>query len=203
MPQGRTMLALYAGCAALLGLCALSLADAAAAQAEDRPVVVMETTAGPIALELDPAKAPITVDNFLKYVDAGFFDGLVFHRVIPGFMIQGGGMSEQMQEKTEGARPPIRNEAKNGLSNARGTICMARTSDPNSATSQFFINLVDNKDSLDPNPRSAGYAVFGKVVSGMDTVDAIAKVPTGRRGPHDDVPLKPIIIKSARRKPKA
>jgi cyclophilin family peptidyl-prolyl cis-trans isomerase len=112
-------------------------------------------------------------------------------------------MNEQMQEKTEGARPPIANEAKNGLSNARGTICMARTSDPNSATSQFFINLVDNARALDPNPRSAGYAVFGKVISGMDTVDAIATVPTGRRGPHDDVPLKPIIIKSARRKPKS
>jgi peptidyl-prolyl cis-trans isomerase A (cyclophilin A) len=205
MPQGRTMLSFYVGCAALLGLGALSLADAAAAAADtdDRPVVVLDTTAGPITLELDRVRAPITVDNFLKYVDSGFFDGLIFHRVIPGFMIQGGGMTDQMQEKTEGARPPIQNEARNGLSNARGTICMARTSDPNSATSQFFINLVDNAQSLDPNPRSAGYAVFGKVVAGMDAVDAIAKVPTGRRGPHDDVPLKPVYIKSARRKPKS
>jgi peptidyl-prolyl cis-trans isomerase A (cyclophilin A) len=203
MPQGRTMLVLYVGCAALMGLCVLSLAEAAAADIDDRPVVVFDTTAGPITLELDRAKAPITVENFLAYVDSHFFDGLVFHRVIPGFMIQGGGMTEQMQEKTEGARPPIQNEARNGLSNARGTICMARTSDPNSATSQFFINLVDNARSLDPNPRSAGYAVFGKVIAGMETVDAIATVPTGRRGPHDDVPLKPITIKSARRKPKA
>jgi len=197
------MLSFYVGCAALLGLCALSLADAAAADTDDHPVVVFDTTAGPITLELDRTRAPITVDNFLKYVDSGFFDGLIFHRVIPGFMIQGGGMDERMQERTEGARPPIRNEAKNGLSNARGTICMARTNDPNSATSQFFINLVDNARSLDPNPRSAGYAVFGKVISGMETVDAIATVPTGRKGPHDDVPLKPITIKSARRKPKS
>jgi peptidyl-prolyl cis-trans isomerase A (cyclophilin A) len=197
------MFSFHAGCAALLGLCALSFADAAAADSDDRPLVVLDTTAGPITLELDRARAPITVDNFLKYVDARFFDGLIFHRVIPGFMIQGGGMNEQLQEKTEGAQPPIVNEAKNGLSNARGTICMARTSNPNSATSQFFINLVDNAQALDPNPRSAGYAVFGKVISGMETVDAIATVPTGRRGPHDDVPLKPIIIKSARRKPKS
>jgi peptidyl-prolyl cis-trans isomerase A (cyclophilin A) len=194
------MFSFYAGCAAMLALCALSFADAAAADSDAHPVVVLDTTAGPITLELDRARAPITVDNFLKYVDAGFFDGLIFHRVIPGFMIQGGGMNEQMQEKTEGARPPILNEARNGLSNTRGTICMARTSDPNSATSQFFINLVDNGRSLDPNPRSAGYAVFGKVISGMETVDEIAKAPTGRRGPHDDVPLKPIFIKSARRK---
>jgi peptidyl-prolyl cis-trans isomerase A (cyclophilin A) len=192
--------------AALLGLCALSmsLAEAAAADNDDQhPVVVFDTTAGPITLELDRAKAPITVDKFLKYVDSGYFSGTIFHRVIPGFMIQGGGMKENMEEKTEGALPPIQNEAKNGLSNVRGTICMARTSDPNSATSQFFINLVNNAPSLDPNRSSAGYAVFGKVISGMDVVDSIAKVQTGRRGPHDDVPLKPIIIKSARRKPKA
>jgi len=195
----------HVACAALLGLCALSmsLAEAAAADSDDRPVVVFDTTAGPITLELDRARAPITVDNFLKYVDSGYYSGTIFHRVIPQFMIQGGGMKENMEEKTEGALPPIQNEAKNGLSNVRGTICMARTSDPNSATSQFFINLVNNAPSLDPNRGSAGYAVFGKVISGMDVVDSIAKVQTGRRGPHDDVPLKPIIIKSARRKPKA
>jgi peptidyl-prolyl cis-trans isomerase A (cyclophilin A) len=197
----------YAGCAALLGLYALSLADAAAADPDDRPLVVLDTTAGPITLELDRAKAPITVDNFLKYVDSGFYDGLIFHRVIPGFMIQGGGMKENLEEKTEGARPPIQNEARNGLSNVRGTISMARTPEPNSATSQFFINLVNNTSSLDPNRGSAGYAVFGKVVSGMDTVDSIAKVPTGRRAaqpvPLDDVPLKPIVIKHAQRKPKS
>jgi len=197
------MLPFYAGCAALIGLCALSMTDAAAADADDRPVVVLDTTAGPITPELDRARAPITVYNFLKYVDAGFYNGLVFHRVIPGFMIQAGGMNEQIQEKTEGARPPIKNEARNGLSNQRGTIAMARTSDPDSASSQFFINLVDNKRALDPNPGSAGYAVFGKVIDGMKTVDEIAGVPTGRRGPHDDVPLKPIIIKSAKRKAKS
>src|SRR4051794_9637948 len=111
MPQGRTMFAFYVGCAALLGLCVLSMTDAAAADSDDRPVVVLDTTAGPITLELDHTKAPITVDNFLKYVDSGFFDNLIFHRVIPGFMIQGGGMNDQMQEKTEGARSPIKNEA--------------------------------------------------------------------------------------------
>jgi peptidyl-prolyl cis-trans isomerase A (cyclophilin A) len=189
------------GWALLLGLCMTTTRAAVAADPADSPVVVLDTTAGPITVQLDRARAPITVENFLKYVDAGFFDGLVFHRVIPGFMIQGGGMDEQLQEKTAGARPPIMNEARNGLTNARGTIAMARTNDPNSATSQFFINLVDNSRALDPNPGSAGYAVFGKVVAGMDVVDAIARVPTGRKGPHDDVPLKTIAIKSARRKP--
>src|SRR5262249_59812814 len=127
----------------------------------------------------------------------------ILQRVSPGFMIQGGGMNEQMQEKTQGALPPIRNEAKNGLSNQRGTISMARTSDPNSATSQFFISLVDNSRSLDPNPRSAGYAVFGKVIGGMETVDEIAKAPTGTKAGHEDVPLKPISTKSARAKPRS
>jgi peptidyl-prolyl cis-trans isomerase A (cyclophilin A) len=197
------MLCFYVGCAALLGLCMLSITEAVGDDSAEHPVVLFETTAGPITLELDRAKAPITVDNFLKYVDSGFFDGLIFHRVIPGFMIQGGGMNEQMQEKTQGALPPIRNEAKNGLSNQRGTISMARTSDPNSATSQFFISLVDNSRSLDPNPRSAGYAVFGKVTGGMETVDEIAKAPTGTKAGHEDVPLKPIFIKSARRKTKS
>jgi len=182
------------------------MTDASAADSPDRPVVVLDTTAGPITLELDQAKAPITVDNFLKYVDAGYFDGLIFHRVIPGFMIQGGGFSEKLDEKTEGLRPPIQNEARNKLSNLRGTIAMARTSNPNSATAQFFINLVDNT-MLDPNPDSAGYAVFGKVTAGMNAVDMIARAPRGRKnspnGPLDDVPLQPIIIKSARRKPGA
>jgi peptidyl-prolyl cis-trans isomerase A (cyclophilin A) len=191
------------GLAAFFGLAMLSMADAAQGESDDKPVVVFETTAGPITLELDRARAPITVDNFLKYVDSGYFNSLIFHRVIPGFMIQGGGMDESMRERTEGQLPPIRNEASNGLSNKRGTICMARTSDPNSATSQFFINLVDNAQTLDPRPGSAGYAVFGRVIAGMDTVDSIAKVPTGRKGMHDDVPLKPITIKSAKRKPKS
>ncbi len=201
------------GLAAFFGLSMLSMADAAQGGPDDKPVVVFDTTAGPITLELDRAKAPITVDNFLKYVDAGFFDGLVFHRVIPGFMIQGGGLDSALRPKSEGERPSIKNEASNGLSNKRGTICMARTSDPDSATSQFFINLADdNARNLDPRPGSAGYAVFGKVIAGMDTVDSIAKVPTGtkqgftpdgRRQNYDDVPLKTISIKSAKRKPKS
>ena len=202
------MLAYYGCCAALLGLCALSMTDASAADSTDTPVVVLDTTAGPITVELDRTKAPITVDNFLKYVDAGFYDGLIFHRVIPGFMIQGGGFTDKLDEKSEGMRPPIQNEARNGLSNVRGTIAMARTSNPNSATSQFFINLVDNRSSLDRNAESAGYAVFGKVSAGMTAVDTIARVPTGRKTApsgqsFDDVPLQPIIIKSARRKPSA
>ncbi len=185
---------------ALLSLCALLTAAPGAAQAAGNPVVVIDTNFGEITLELDQDKAPITTANFLKYTDAKFFDGLIFHRVIPGFMIQGGGMTEKMAEKREGAFPPIKNEASNGLSNARGTISMARTNDPDSASSQFFINLVDNKRALDPRPGSAGYAVFGHVTAGMDVVDAIAKVPTGSKGPHDDVPLKPVVIKSVRRK---
>jgi peptidyl-prolyl cis-trans isomerase A (cyclophilin A) len=207
MKQGRTTLAYDWCCAVLLGLCALSMTDVSAADSPDHPVVVLDTTAGPVTLELDRTKAPITVDNFVKYVDAGYFDGLVFHRVIPGFMIQGGGFTDQLAKKSEGMRPPIQNEARNGLSNLRGTIAMARTSNPNSASSQFFINLVDNGSSLDPNSESAGYAVFGKVISGMNAVDAIAKVPTGRKnspdGPLDNVPLQPVVIKSARRKPGA
>jgi len=197
------MLYFWLGLAALVGLGTLTMVDAAAQDADNHPVVVMDTSLGPITIELDRAKAPITVDNFLKYVDAGFFDGLIFHRVIPGFVIQGGGLDERMVEKREGQNAPIKNEARNGLSNRRGTICMARTNDPDSATSQFFINLSDNSQSLDPNARSAGYAVFGKVIAGMDVVDEIAKAPTTRKGPHDDVPVKPITIKSARRKAKS
>jgi len=187
---------------ALVGLVSFASAEASAGPA-DNPVVVFDTTMGPITIELDPAKAPITVENFLKYVDAGFYDGLIFHRVIPDFMVQGGGFDERMNEKTKGIRGPIKNEASNGLSNKRGTISMARTSDPDSASSQFFISVADNSRSLDPRPGSAGYAVFGKVVSGMDAVDAIVKVDRGRRGQHDDVPTKPVVIKSAKRAPKA
>jgi peptidyl-prolyl cis-trans isomerase A (cyclophilin A) len=195
-------------CAALFGLWVATTTAVAAADPADSPVVVLDTTAGPITVQLDRARAPITVDNFLKYVDSGFYDGLIFHRVMAGFMIQGGGMNEQLQEKTAGARPPIVNEARNGLSNQRGTIAMARTPAPDSASSQFFINLDNNARGLDPKepggrqyPENAGYAVFGKVIAGMEVVDAIAHVQTGRNGPHDDVPLKPVVIKSARRKP--
>jgi len=170
-------------------------------------------------VKLEETRAPKTVANFVglatgnmewkdpKTGDAQkgvpLFDGVRFHRVIPDFMIQGGGMDDKMREKTEGARAPIKNEASNGVSNKRGTIAMARTNNPDSATSQFFINLVDNARGLDPRPGSAGYAVFGKVVSGMETVDAIAKVPTGQRGPHGDVPTTPVYIKSAKRKAKS
>ena len=183
---------------ALLATCVLPMADAQGAE-DDKPVVVLDTTMGPITLELDRAKAPITVDNFMKYVDDGYFDGLIFHRVIPGFMIQGGGFTPDMREKGK-TNAAIKNESNNGLSNARGTISMARTNDPDSATAQFFINLSDNAQGLDPKGGRGGYAVFGKVTAGMDAVDKIAKVNTGRRGPHDDVPTEPITIKSAKRK---
>jgi peptidyl-prolyl cis-trans isomerase A (cyclophilin A) len=189
------------GCTAVLGVGALMMTDAMAAGPATGPaVVVLETTLGPITLELDRERAPITVDNFLRYVDEGFYDNLIFHRVIDGFMIQGGGFDDMMREK--GTHEAIKNEAKNGLSNRRGTIAMARTNDPDSATAQFYINLVDNAQGLDPRPGSAGYTVFGRVIAGMENVDAIAKVPTGSRAGHQDVPLKPVTITGARRKAK-
>jgi peptidyl-prolyl cis-trans isomerase A (cyclophilin A) len=181
-----------------LGAC-LSQGVIAAQGQEQHPTVVLDTSKGPITLELYPDKAPITVENFLKYVDDGFYDNLIFHRVIPKFMIQGGGMTDQMQEKKAAKRAPIKNESDNGLSNKRGTIAMARTSDPNSATCQFFINHRDNPD-LDT--LGGGYAVFGKVTQGMDVVDAIAEVTRANRAGHSDVPVTPIYIKSAKRKEK-
>jgi cyclophilin family peptidyl-prolyl cis-trans isomerase len=181
-----------------LGAC-LSLGVIAAQGQEQHPTVVLDTSKGPITLELYPDKAPITVENFLKYVDDGFYDNLIFHRVIPKFMIQGGGMTDQMREKQEGKRPPIKNESGNGLSNKRGTIAMARTSDPNSATCQFFIN---HKDNPDLDTLGGGYAVFGKVTQGMDVVDSIAEVSRANRQGHGDVPVTPIYIKSAKRKDK-
>jgi len=159
-------------------------------------MVRFETSLGSFTLELDAAKAPITVENFLSYVDEGFFDGLIFHRVIPGFMIQGGGFAPDMSQKEN--RAPIRNEATNGLRNLRGTIAMARTNEINSATAQFFINLKDN-DFLDNSPGNFGYAVFGKVVEGIETIDRIAKERTGRRKGHDDVPVTDVVIQSAKR----
>ena len=160
-------------------------------------MVRFETTLGAFTIDLFEDEAPVTVKNFLEYVDAGHFDGTVFHRVIPGFMVQGGGMTEDLRPKP--TRTPIKNEAANGLKNRRGMLSMARTNDPDSATSQFFINLVDNA-FLDPSPRSgAGYAVFGCVTEGMSVVDAMAKVKTGRRGQHDDVPVEPIKVVSAKR----
>ena len=179
-----------------LGVC-MSL-NAVAGQGEaQKPVVVLETSAGSITLQLDPEKAPITVENFLKYVDEGFYDNLIFHRVISGFMIQGGGMTDQMEEKSAGKHKPIKNESGNRLSNLRGTIAMARTNNPDSATCQFFINHVDNQN-LDTY--GGGYTVFGKVIDGMNVVDEIAKVPTTTRAGHQNVPVKPIYIKSAKQK---
>jgi len=160
-------------------------------------MVRFETSLGDFVLELFPAEAPVTVENFLQYVDDGHFEGTVFHRVIPGFVIQGGGMTEDMSQKA--TRAPIANEATNGLRNLRGTLSMARTNDVNSATSQFFVNLVDNAFLDHQGPRNYGYAVFAKVVEGMDVVDKIAAVQTGRRRGHDDVPLEPVVVKAARR----
>ena len=182
-----------------LGLASLGGADAAAAQAAKggKPVVTLTTTLGVIEVELDTSRAPISAENFLKYVDDGHFDGTVFHRVIPGFMIQGGGFTADFVQKP--TRAAIKNEANNGLKNARGTLAMARTNVVDSATAQFFINLKDN-DFLNHGGRDFGYAVFGRVVSGMDVVDKIAGVPTGSRGPHQNVPSTPVVIESAKRK---
>ncbi|MEL7023224.1 MAG: peptidylprolyl isomerase [Pseudomonadota bacterium] len=154
-------------------------------------MVKIETNMGDITLSLDSEKAPISVANFLQYVDEGFYDGLVFHRVIPNFMIQGGGMDATLQSKA--TREPIKNEADNGLGNSRGTVAMARTNVVDSATAQFFINLRDN-DFLNHGGRDFGYAVFGEVTDGMDVVDAIAAVETGNQGPHGDVPVEPVTI---------
>ena len=164
----------------------------------DMPVVQLDTTMGAITIELNEKAAPKTVANFLNYVNAGHYNGTIFHRVIPGFMVQGGGMDANMNEKKTNA--PIEIEADNGLKNDMGTIAMARTQDPNSATSQFFVNVKDN-DFLNHSGKSMqgwGYTVFGKVTSGMDVVQKIEGVPTGRFGMHADVPKEPVIINSAK-----
>ena len=155
-----------------------------------------KTSKGTFTVQLFDKQAPITVENILRYADEGFFDGTIFHRVIPGFMIQGGGLTEDMNNKR--GHEPIKNEATNGLKNKRGTLSMARTNDINSATSQFFINVADN-DFLDHKPGSYGYAVFGRIDSGMDVVDAIAAVKTGNRGGHQDVPVETVVIESVTR----
>ena len=158
--------------------------------------VKLATSMGDIVVELDAAKAPKTVANFVEYVKAGHYNGTVFHRVIPNFMIQGGGMDASMSEKP--TRSPIALESRNGLSNVRGSIAMARTMIPDSATAQFFINVVDNAFLDQPQSRDGnGYAVFGKVVSGMDVVDKIRAVPTGNKGMHENVPAQPVIIQKA------
>lgn len=178
-----------------LWVCALLLALGAHASALAQKVR-LSTTLGDIVLKLDRAKAPKTVDNFLSYVKSGHYKGTVFHRVIPNFMIQGGGMDKDMTEKK--TNPPIPLENKSGLRNVRGSIAMARTREPHSATAQFFINVQDNP-TLDPANASDGngYAVFGKVIDGMDVVDKIRAVPTANKAGHQNVPVEPVIIKSA------
>ncbi|WP_126444796.1 peptidylprolyl isomerase [Sulfuricystis multivorans] len=176
---------------ALLSALFFPLAAAAA-----NPQVELKTSLGVIVLELDAARAPKTTENFLQYVKDGFYDGTIFHRVIDGFMIQGGGMTPDMKEKP--TRAPIPNEAKNGLKNVTGSIAMARTRDPHSAAAQFFINVKDNAFLDYPGQDGWGYAVFGQVVRGLDVVQKIAKVPTGNAGFHQNVPLTPVVIETAR-----
>ena len=165
----------------------------------ENPTVLLETTSGDILIELFPDKAPETVANFLQYVDDGFYNNTIFHRVIPGFMIQGGGMGARMDEKT--TRDPIKNEADNGVKNERGTIAMARTMEPHSASAQFFIYLVDNDflNFSEPTINGWGYCVFGKVTDGMDVVDKIAKVKTKSVGIHENVPVDLVMITGASR----
>ncbi len=155
-------------------------------------MIRFETTLGDFTIELLDKEAPETVVNFLQYIDSGFFDGTIFHRIVPGFVIQGGGFTEDMTQKR--TQPPIKNEADNGLKNERGTLSMARTNDVNSATSQFFVNLKDN-EFLDHKRGNFGYAVFARVTEGMDVVDKIAAVETGRRRGFDDVPVEAVIMK--------
>ena len=159
-------------------------------------MIRFETTHGPFTVELFEKEAPVTVANFLRYVDDGFFDGCIFHRIVPGFVIQGGGLTKDFASKK--TRAAIANEAKNGLKNSRGSLSMARTSDINSATSQFFVNLSDNA-FLDHGPRDYGYAVFGRVTEGMDVIDKIAGIRTGTRKGYQDAPLEDVVILSARR----
>ncbi len=169
---------------------------ATGASAQTSPQVELKTSLGAIVLELDAAKAPKTVANFLQYVNSKHYDGTVFHRVMDGFMIQGGGFTADMQQKP--TQPPIPLEARNGLKNDKHTVAMARTGDPNSATAQFFINVANNASLNAPQPDGHGYAVFGKVVRGADVVDKIRAVPTGNRGMHQNVPTTAVTILSAR-----
>ena len=169
-----------------------------AANPAGNPVVLMTTSQGDIKIELDKEKAPVTVANFLVYVNEKFYDGTIFHRVIPAFMIQGGGFDKDMQQKK--AKAPIKNEAGNGLKNLNGTLAMARTSDPNSATAQFFINTKDNAflDHRNETPQGYGYAVFGKVIEGQDVVKKIEQVQTTTKAPHENVPVTAVVIESVR-----
>lgn len=170
--------------------------------APGNPVAVISTTMGDITVELYKDRAPVSVENFLRYVGEGFYEGTIFHRVIPGFMIQGGGLTPELVEKP--THPPIRNEATNGLSNVRGTLSMARTQALRSATAQFFVNVADNRIKLDHHgytPEDFGYAVFGRVLSGMEVCDRIGGVKTRTAGPHENLPVEPVVIKSVRVKP--
>ena len=167
---------------------------AAADHPAKTPVVLMETSMGNVKIQLAPLKAPVSVQNFLEYVKSGFYNGTIFHRVIPNFMIQGGGFTAELKQKA--TRTPIKNEAGDGLKNDRGTIAMARTADPDSATAQFFINIVNNDMLNRPSPDGFGYSVFGKVIGGMDVVDKIAKVQTGMKMGMGDVPENVVTIKS-------
>lgn len=183
--------------AAAAAMVLLGASPAARGQAK-KPVVALDTNLGAIHIEMEPEKAPATVKNFLDYVKAKHYDGLVFHRVIPEFMIQGGGMDPKLQERK--TKDPIKNEADNGLKNKRGSIAMARTPNPDSATSQFFINVKDNEflDHRDATSQGFGYAVFGQVIKGMDVVDKIVEVKTKDQGPYEHVPVEPVIIKTAK-----
>jgi cyclophilin family peptidyl-prolyl cis-trans isomerase len=193
------MTGIVASIVCLLAFAAPAAQPAAKAQGTTaaKPRVLLETSKGKIVLELNAEKAPKTVKNFLDYVKAGQYNGTIFHRVIPGFMIQGGGFAPDMSQKP--TRPPIKNEADNGLKNERGTIAMARTADPDSASSQFFINVADNSslNHRSKTPDGWGYAVFGKVVEGMDVADAIVKVPTTTKGPYQNVPVQAVMIQKA------
>jgi peptidyl-prolyl cis-trans isomerase A (cyclophilin A) len=176
----------------------LVLGSSLASAAEKNPVVLMETSMGNVKIELFAKEAPISVQNFLAYVKKGFYKGTIFHRVIPGFMAQGGGLTAELQPKP-GDMAPIKNEADNGLTNDRGTLAMARTGDPNSATSQFFINVVNNNGLNRPNPDGFGYAVFGKVIEGMDVVDKMMAAPQKQKNRvFQNVPVTPIVIKDVK-----
>ena len=188
------------GCWLLVVVISAAVVQAAEKKAT-QPRVTFDTSMGPVVIELYSDRAPQTVANFLAYVDAGYYNGTIFHRVIPGFMIQGGGFTTDMRRKP--TQPPVVNEADNRIKNERGTIAMARTPDPHSATAQFFINTVDN-DFLNFKSKTSqgwGYTVFGRVVQGMETVDAISRVKTGRAGGHRDVPVKPVVILTVKRLP--
>lgn len=196
MPISRRLLLASLMSATLLSAGLDATAATPAATSAATPHVALSTSAGEIVLELNAAQAPKTVDNFLQYVKSGQYNGTIFHRVIDGFMIQGGGFDATMHEKP--ARAPIPNEAKNGLKNAAYTIAMARTADPDSATAQFFINVADNSMLDYPGRDGAGYCVFGKVIKGADVVDRIRATATADRGEHQNVPIKPILITSAK-----